>query len=295
MDIPQGLQDAIQPEGVSGWDVLVAVVVMVAAFPVSRAVDHVARRAARRVPNLSSDTALVVGRTSRYLVLFGAATLALSLVGIDVGWAVAVVFLILVVLMLRPLVENSAAGLLLQARPSFAVGDEIEVLGYTGEVIEISARTTVLKTSDRRRVHTPNTQVLGGPIVVYTAFKSRRASVDGGVDPSADLDHVSRLLVAAVADVEGVQPDPAPEVMARSFGDGPVNLSVRFWFGPDTHSDVAVTDRVIRSLKKALATGGVDLPPPQLMIQTQASPANTEASSAAGESEDAGESDPPAS
>lgn len=206
LGISQGLQDAIQPEGVSVWDVLVAVVVMAAAFPVSRAVDRLARRAAVRLPNLSSDTALVVGRATRYLMLFIATTLALSLVGVDVGWAVAVavVFLILVVLMVRPLVENSAAGLLLQTRPSFAVGDEIEVLGYTGEVIEISARTTVLKTSDKRRVHIPNTQVLSGPIVVYTAFKSRRASVDLGVDPNADLEDVSRLLVGAVAEVEGV-------------------------------------------------------------------------------------------
>ena len=274
MQIPEDLQDAIQPEGVTGWDVTAAIVLVVVAFPISRAVDRLARRATRRVPGISTDTVHMAGRAGRYLVLLVAGSVALSLVGVDVGWAVAVaaVCLVIVVLILRPMVENAAAGLLLQSRPSFAVGDEIQVEGHEGEVLEISARTTVLKAGDGRRVHIPNTDVLGGIIVVYTAFDSRRVSVDIGVDPTADLDEVSRVLIDAVSGVESVLPDPAPAVMARSFGDGFVNLSIRFWFGPDTHSDVRVTDGAVRAIQRAVNEAGIDMPPPQLLVQTPARP-----------------------
>lgn len=274
MQIPDDLQDAIQPEGVTGWDVAIAIVIMVVAFPISRLADRLARKATKRVPGISADTTHMAGRAGRYLVLLVAGSFALNLVGVDVGWAVAVaaICLVVVVLIMRPMVENAAAGLLLQSRPSFAVGDEIVVEGYTGKVIEISARTTVLKTGEGHRVHIPNTDVLGGTIVVLTAFDSRRATVEIGVDPNADLDEVTKVLIDAVSAVQNVLPDPAPAVMARSFGDGFINLSVRFWFGPDTHSDVRVTDSAVRAIQRAVNDAGIAMPPPQLAVQTQDQP-----------------------
>jgi small-conductance mechanosensitive channel len=198
---------------------------------------------------------------------------------------IVIVFVVMGVLMLRPLIENSAAGLLLQARPSFGVGDYIKVSDYEGKVIEISARTTALKTSDGIRIHIPNTQVLSTVLIVYTAFEARRVTIDLGVDPAADLDAVSQILADAVSAVETVLADPAPAVIARSFGDGSINLSVRFWFGPDTHSVAVVTDQAIRALNDAISKAGIGLPAPQLTIQTQVSHSDTKASHGGGKSD----------
>ena len=147
--------------------------------------------------------------------------------------------------------------MLLQARPTFALGDEIAVSGYSGTVMDINARTTSLKTRDGYQVHIPNKEVLGEDLVVFTAYDSRRAAVDVRVASRADLERVTRLLTAAITDIESVLPDPAPVVMARSFGDGFINLSVRFWFGPDTRTDVPVTARAIRVIQLALDEAGV--------------------------------------
>jgi small conductance mechanosensitive channel len=291
LQLPADLQDAIQPQGVTGWDVAVAVALVLLAVPTSRLVDHLTRRVVGRAPNVTTEVVHIAGRMARYAVLFAGWSLALSLVGVNVGWVatIAVVFVIMAVLIVRPLVENSAAGLLLKARPSFGEGDHIEVSGYTGEVLEISARTTVLKTPDGIRIHIPNTEVLGTILVVYTAFESRRVSIELGVDPAADLEAVSQILVDAVSGVDTVLADPAPVVLARSFGDGTINLSVRFWFGPDTHSDTAVTDQAIRALEHAMSKAGIDLPPPGLMVQAEVSQLDTEASP------EGGRSNPPAS
>jgi small conductance mechanosensitive channel len=190
------------------------------------------------------------------------------------------VVVVVVILMVRPLVENGAAGLLLQSRPSFGVGDRIQVAGYTGEVLEINSRTTALKTPDGTRVHIPNTEVLGGILVVYSAFKSRRVSIDLSVDPRADLDAVSQAFVEAVSSVEHALADPAPVVRARSFGDGTIDLQVRFWFGPDTHSDTAVTDAAVRALQHIINKEGISLPAPQLIVQRQLTPSGGDSPSA---------------
>ena len=293
VSVPDGVKEAIQPEGVTGWDILLAVVIVLIAIPVGRGVDRLTRKLVKRIPDASTEAVHVAGHVARYGVWFLAWSLGLSLVGVEVGWAVAiaVVFLIMIVLILRPLIENSAAGLLLQARPSFAVGDHIEASGYRGEVIEINARTTSLKTPDGIRIHIPNTQVLSEVLVVYTAYEQRRVSVDLGVDPAADLASVTKVLVAAVSGVDTVLADPAPVAVARSFGDGTINLSVRFWFGPDTHSVVAVTDGAIRALQAAINDAGIGMPPPQIFVETKRSASSGGSPRSAGDSDQSGASD----
>lgn len=273
MQIVDEATTLIQSLGLTGWDVILALAVVLVALPVSRWAGRWARRGVAKVPGVSAEITNDVGQIAQYAVLLVSWSLALSVMGLDAGWLVAVVLVIVVVviLMIRPLIENSAAGLLLQARPSFGVGDQLEVAGYRGEVVQISARTTALKTPEGTRVHIPNTQVLGTTIIVYTAFKKRRVCIDLGVDPNADLDAVSRTLIDAVAGVDTVVADPAPLVLARSFGDGAINLSIRFWFGPDTHNDTAVMDKAIRALQRAISDAGISLPPPQLFVQTSAS------------------------
>jgi small-conductance mechanosensitive channel len=264
------LKDIIQPDGVSLWHLVLAAVIAMVAFPISRFIDRLVQRAARRMPNISPEIVTMIGRGSRYLTLFVLGSWAISLLGVEIGWAViiAIVTLFLMVMIARPLIENAAAGMLLQARPTFALGDEIAVSGYSGTVMDINARTTALKTRDGYQVHIPNKEVLGEDLVVLTAYDSRRAAVDVRVDSRADLERVTRLLTDAISDIESVLPDPAPVVMARSFGDGFINLSVRFWFGPDTRTDVPVTDRAIRVIQLTLNKAGVDMPTPQMRIST---------------------------
>ena len=159
---------------------------------------------------------------------------AMSWFGVDVAWFTVVLgFTALVAfLMLKPLVENFSAGLVLETRGAFAVGDEIETNGHTGEVVEVNGRTTMIRTRDGRRIHIPSTDVLASTLTVYTAFDSRRSSIVIGIDDSADLDRVVDVLVAAASDVEGVIDDPEPAVRARGFGNGTVLLELGWWHGP---------------------------------------------------------------
>jgi small-conductance mechanosensitive channel len=262
------LGEAISPEGVSLADLLLAVVLVATALPVSRFVERIARALVRRLPKVSTEAAAVIAYGSRYLTLFLLASMALNLLGVNIGWALAlaVLFLIVVVLTLRPLVQNGAAGFLLKTRPAFAVGDEVQVSDFRGEVLSISARTTVLRTRDGKRIHIPNTDVLDNEIIVFTAFRARRLSVDLRIDQRSDLDRVSEVLTAAVGALPIAKAQPPPKVIATSLVDGAVGLSVQFWFEPQALGEQAAVDAATRAVHAALRNAGIELLPPRLQI-----------------------------
>lgn len=270
VQILEELGNAIKPETVSLVDILVAVALLGVALPTARFVERLVRRAVRRVHGLSSELVDLVANGSRYLTLFVLASAALNLVGVNIGWALglALLFVVLLVLTLRPLVQNAAAGFVLRSRPSFAVGDEVDMEGHLGTVLTISARTTVLRTRDGRRVHIPNTDVLDHPIVVYTAFDARRVSIDLSVGLQNDLDLVTDLLIKAVSAIPEVRSEPTPRVVTTGLHRGAVDLAVEFWFAPHGHVERHVSDTVIRSIHSALRRAGIDLLPPRLEIHS---------------------------
>jgi small-conductance mechanosensitive channel len=268
VQIIEDLGEAIRPEGVGIVDLVLAIALVAMAFPVARFVERIARAIMRRLPKMSTESAAVIAYGSRYLTLFLLASMALNLVGVDIGWALAlaVLFLIIVILTVRPLVENGAAGFLLKSRPSFAVGDEVQLSSHVGEVLSISARTTVLRTRDGRRVHVPNTDVLDHEIIVFTAFDARRLSIDLSVDQRCDLDLVSEVLVGALEALPLVKSEPPPRVIAYGLSDGAVGLSVRFWFEPQGVSEQDALDAATRAVLAELREARIELMPPRLQI-----------------------------
>jgi small conductance mechanosensitive channel len=252
--------------------VAAAVGVVLLAIPVAHAIAKVVRGALARVPNMPDEVVRDSGRFSKGFVYLIAVGLALRLLGLGAGWMTLLVVLALVigVLMLRPMIENSAAGLLLTLRPAFAVGDQIETGEYRGTVTQIGSRSTVLQTSQGLRIHIPNTQVLGGPIVVYTASDSRKAQFDVSLAHGTDLDQVTELIMGVIPDVDGVQEDPAPAVQASGFQNDTVTLSVSYWYSSSMTSDSSVTDGVIRATEKALVGAGVTLAVQSLDVTAEA-------------------------
>ena len=266
------IDEAIETSTVSGWEIGAALLIAVLAWPVSSVLGRLARRLSRRIPGTPDYVPELVGRSTRVIVVLVAAAWSMSLLGVDVGWFALVVVLVAVVvfLMIRPLIENLAAGLLLQSRPSFGVGDEVATNGYVGDVIAINARSTVIKTRDWKRIHIPNQDVLDNPIDVYTAFERRRSTLDIEVDYAADPAEASQVLVDATTAVEGVKDDPPAVVLARGFGAGSTILQVRWWHDPDIRSQNGTLDGVVRAIREALDSAGIDMPSPELRLAGEA-------------------------
>ena len=63
---------------------------------------------------------------------------------------VAIVFGVILALALRGIADNFAAGIVLQTRRPIHIGDEVESLGYVGNVLEMDGRAVVIETFDGR-------------------------------------------------------------------------------------------------------------------------------------------------
>lgn len=269
IDDLEKIEVLVDTTGVTGWDIVAAISVLILTWPVAVLVGRITMRLIRRVPGVPEYACNLAARAARVLVFIIGLALSMSLLGVNVGWFTVTLVLVAVVavLMLRPLIENLAGGLLLQARPSFHIGDEIETQGKLGEVIEINARSTVIQTRDWKRVHIPNQDVLSDSITVFTAFDRRRSSIDLEIEYGAELEQASRLLVEAASAVDGVRADPPPFIRARGFGTATYILSLRWWHDPDLSSEARTLDGVVRQVKRVLDEAGIALPSPELIVR----------------------------
>ena len=252
---------------VTGKDIVIGCAVLALTWPTAWVIGWIVRRSIRRLPIPAYLVPWVVRLAHTMVSLIGLA-IAMTWFGVDVRWFTVVLVFSAVVtfLVLRPLVENFSAGLLLETRSAFAVGDEIETKGRTGEVVEVNGRTTVLRTRDGRRIHIPSTEVLASTITVYTAFESRRSSIELSIDDGADIERVVDVLVDAIADVDGVHGDPKPSGRARGLGNATVLIELHWWHGPSLGEESQAYDKVVRKLKETISAEGIVMPPPKLLV-----------------------------
>jgi len=292
-DAAQSLVDSLNQGEITGWDVAAAILVVVASIPLSRVAAAAVRRALRRANIASADVAADLGRMAKWLVYLCGVALAFSILGVNIGFlSVAFAFaLVIGALMLKPMVENSASGILLLARPSFSVGDQIETTVFRGTVEEIGSRATKMRTDDGVIVYISNNQVLGNPIQVYSTSDSRKASFEISISAATDLDDATSVVVSAVTSVDDVVDDPAPAVQAAELVDDTVTLSVSYWYPSTMSSSSGVTDGVIRATISALSNADIQLAVRDLDVTQASADGSSSLAAAAGDTGTDGDED----
>ncbi len=113
----------------------------------------------------------------------------------------------------QDILQNMLAGILLLFRQPFRGGDQIRAGEVMGTVEEINIRETVITTFDGRRVLVPNAKVYTDVIHVQTAHQRIRAGFVVGIAYEADMAAARTIAADAVAGVDGVAADPAPEAI----------------------------------------------------------------------------------
>ena len=262
------LDRAVDTSTLTGWEVTGGVVVLCLTWPLALLVGRLVRRGLRKVDMPPHALELIVRIVRSTLLLIGLAA-SMTILGVDVGWfTVVIVFIVgVAALMARPMIENFAAGVLLETRTSFTVGDEIETNGQRGEVKLVNARTTIIETADLRRIHVPNTDVLDQTVVVFTGYERRRSQLEIEIAYRSDLDEVTATLIRAATDAEGVLSVPPPSVRFTGFGPGTCALSLRWWHAPDFAAESAARDQVVRRVKQHFDAASIQMPSPEVIVR----------------------------
>ncbi|MGI9528237.1 MAG: mechanosensitive ion channel family protein [Acidimicrobiia bacterium] len=259
----ENLEQLFNPESNSFWNLLLGLAVLAASLLVAR----ILRRRLRDVlahNNIEESASALIARVAGWAIVLVGVLIFLAIMGVDMTATVIVlvISLVFVALSAKSLIENWVAGLLLQARGPYKIGDRVETNGYSGFVDETNLRSVVLRTPDGKIVHVPNTDVLTNPLVNETGEDGvRRSSQVFGVAYGSDFDAIEKRLVEVTSSIDGVILDPKPPTAWISeLGDTTVNIEVRFWhqYGPRhvVRSDVA--DACLAALEEA----GVSMPFP---------------------------------
>lgn len=256
------LSGFLQTQSIEWWNVLLAVIAIILGWLLSRFARKGVAAVLHRVKGVSESLVLVASRVVGYAILLFGIGVALALLGANVQPLLAMVIIIAVVLVLvlRGVADNFAAGVLIQTRRPIEVGDEvaIEALDTTleGTVRELNSRTVVVATHDGRTVHVPNLQVMQNAIVNDSAHGARRSELQVRLDRGRrTVEELSSVLVDAASGVEGVHSREPARVLVTSVSAERVTAQLQFWHGP--RAAPAIVSDVVLAVAAALESAGV--------------------------------------
>ena len=130
----------------------------------------------------------------------------------------------------QKIVNNFISGLILLAERPIKVGDLIEVGETFGEVENIGARSTKIKTSDNFHIIVPNSAFLEQNVVNWTHSDNLvRIKMVVGVAYGSPTRQVEELLLQAVRELDKAVIPPEPAVVFDDFGDSALIFEALFW------------------------------------------------------------------
>jgi len=160
----------------------------------------------------------------------------------------------------KDILQNWLAGLLILLRQPFQIGDLIEAGGFEGTVKHIETRATIIKTYDGQKAVIPNSEIYTSAILVKTGEAQRRSQYDIGIGYADDIDEACEIIRNAIADIDGVETDPAPEAYVWDLAASWVTIRARWWTDSKRGDIVANRSHILRAVKYALDEAGVDMP-----------------------------------
>jgi small conductance mechanosensitive channel len=177
---------------------------------------------------------------ARYGVLVVALVSCLTAFGITATSFAAVVGAagIAIGLAFQGTLSNFAAGLMLLIFRPFRVGDNIRAGNYSGSVRALELFSTVLVTSDNRRVVLPNSTLSNQPLENVTYYATRRAELLVPFSLRVSADRVLARLVEEASLLPDVHREPAPDAKIQDFRDRAMNVLVGAWCDTEKHAAV---------------------------------------------------------
>ena len=171
-------------------------------------------------------------------------------------------------LALQPILTNLIAGIVIAIERPFRLNDWIKVGEIEGRVVEITWRTTHLRTRDNDNLILPNGKISEERVLnFYYPNPMHVAVVHVGAHYSAAPYRVRRALLDCVPGVDGALETPSPDVQLREFQDSAIQYELRVWI-----EDIANVERIKSDLRariwESFRRQGINIPYPIRTLET---------------------------
>jgi small-conductance mechanosensitive channel len=187
-----------------------------------------------------------LGINATTLAVFGGA------IGVGIGFG------------LQDITKNFIAGLILLIERPIKVGDRIEIGKVVGDVAEIRARATLVRTNDDIYLIVPNAEFITNTVTNWSYRTPRvRFHFPVGVAFDSDPRAVEKALLDAASKSENVLKEPAPSVLFIAFGESSLDFELVCWTAVMLHRRSALRSEVNFHIHEILREHGIELPFPQ--------------------------------
>lgn len=151
---------------------------------------------------------------------------------------------------MQDLIKNVVAGVQILVTHLFHVGDQIEVGGIRGEVMDINWRETTLRDKDGDPHVVPNAVLMGTTFLRRDGKMARRYFIECDIKPGLDLDRISDdicRLADEVLDEHGWRAEEHTEVRFLGSTANGVSASIRIFLS-DIEYMAPAQDAVMRAI-----------------------------------------------
>jgi len=128
------------------------------------------------------------------------------------------------------IINNFISGFIIMTERPISIGHLVEMEGVLGQVEDIGARCTRIRTGENIDILVPNSTFLENNITNWTLSDPKiRTKVIVGVIYGSPVKTVEELLLKAATENHQVLKDPNPFVIFADFGDNALIFEVYFW------------------------------------------------------------------
>jgi small conductance mechanosensitive channel len=221
---------------------------------------------------VDETVASFVGNMAWALVLVFTIVATLGQIGVQTASLVAVIGAagLAVGLALQGSLSNFASGVLMVLFRPCRVGDYVEAAGIAGTVNEITIFSTKLLTPDNKLIIAPNSAMMDGTIINYSAMDKRRVDLVIGVSYDANLADTKKILTQIVESNQYVLKDPAYTIAVSELADSSVNFVVRPWVKGSDYWPAYF--ELLEQIKIALDEANIGIPYPQMDLHVKETP-----------------------
>lgn len=165
---------------------------------------------------------------------------------------------------LQNIVSNFISGLIILFERPIKIGDRIEVEGIEGDVVEISARSTTVRTNDNIEIIIPNSKFIQENVVNWSHTERKvRFKIPVTVAFGSDVRMVEKLLLEVADKNPDVLKIPAPGVRIVGFGEMGVDFELLVWSTSLMHRKGLLVSSVNFGIYESFIENGIRFPYPR--------------------------------
>ncbi|NVJ85727.1 MAG: mechanosensitive ion channel family protein [Algoriphagus sp.] len=216
--------------------------------------------------HITEGTRLSIGTMVKYILILAGIFSILQTNGIDLSafGVLAGAIGVGIGFGLQNITNNFISGLIILFEQPIKVGDRIEVGNVNGDVIKISARSTMVVTNDNITIIVPNSQFIDNQVINWShSDRMVRFNFPVGVAYREDPEKIRKILLEVASDNKGVLDKPETDVLFEEYGDNSINFNLRVWTSEYVNRPRVLKSQLYFEIFKRFREEGIEIPFPQ--------------------------------